>query len=161
MTSTHAGAGEPVEVYGAGRRCVESDPVWARAMLTAMIEDETDPLRLADMRKGKMRRKIPDLAQALTGECRRQPCPGGRLDAASAGPGRACHGLVGRGDRGRLQAVAASDRAAANHSRGRAEGRGGVHRRDRRRHVAVPDRYPFGGLGWFGGQCLTPQGSSV
>ena len=36
-------------------------------MLTAMIEGETDPLRLADMAKCKMRRKIPDLAQALTG----------------------------------------------------------------------------------------------
>ena len=36
-------------------------------MLTAMINGETDPLRLADMAKGKMRRKIPDLAQALTG----------------------------------------------------------------------------------------------
>jgi hypothetical protein len=36
-------------------------------MLTAMIEGETDPLRLADLAKGKMRRKIPDLAQALTG----------------------------------------------------------------------------------------------
>jgi transposase len=41
--------------------------VSARAMLTAMIEGETDPLRLADMAKGRMRRKIPDLAQALTG----------------------------------------------------------------------------------------------
>src|SRR5512132_2691787 len=41
--------------------------VSARVMLTAMIEGETDPLRLADMAKGKMRRKIPDLAQALTG----------------------------------------------------------------------------------------------
>ena len=28
---------------------------------------ESDPLRLADLAKGKMRRKIPDLAQALTG----------------------------------------------------------------------------------------------
>jgi Transposase len=33
--------------------------VSARAMLTAMIEGETDPLRLAEMAKGKMRRKIP------------------------------------------------------------------------------------------------------
>ena len=39
----------------------------ARAMLTAMINGESDPLRLADMAKGRMRRKIPDLAQALTG----------------------------------------------------------------------------------------------
>ena len=41
--------------------------VSARAMLTAMIDGETDPLQLADLAKGKMRRKIPDLAQALTG----------------------------------------------------------------------------------------------
>ena len=38
-----------------------------RVMLTAMINGETDPLRLADMAKGRMRRKIPNLAQALTG----------------------------------------------------------------------------------------------
>ena len=41
--------------------------VSARAILTAMIDGESDPLRLADMAKGKLRRKIPDLAQALTG----------------------------------------------------------------------------------------------
>jgi transposase len=41
--------------------------VSARAMLAAMIDGETDPLLLADLAKGKMRRKIPDLAQALTG----------------------------------------------------------------------------------------------
>jgi transposase len=39
----------------------------ARAMLTAMIAGETDPLVLADLAKGKLRRKIPELAQALTG----------------------------------------------------------------------------------------------
>jgi transposase len=41
--------------------------VSARAMLTAMIDGEQDPLVLADLAKGKLRRKIPDLAQALTG----------------------------------------------------------------------------------------------
>jgi transposase len=41
--------------------------VSARAMLTAMIEGEQDPLVLAEMAKGRLRRKIPDLAQALTG----------------------------------------------------------------------------------------------
>jgi transposase len=41
--------------------------VSARAMLTAMIDGEANPLRLADLAKGKLRRKIPDLAQALTG----------------------------------------------------------------------------------------------
>jgi transposase len=39
----------------------------ARAMLTAMIDGEQDPLVLADMAMGKLRRKIPELAQALTG----------------------------------------------------------------------------------------------
>jgi transposase len=41
--------------------------VSARAMLTAMIDGETNALQLADLAKGRMRRKIPDLAQALTG----------------------------------------------------------------------------------------------
>ena len=41
--------------------------VSARAMLTAMIDGETNPLQLANLAKGRMRRKIPDLAQALTG----------------------------------------------------------------------------------------------
>jgi transposase len=41
--------------------------VSARAMLTAMIDGETNPLRLADLARGRMRQKIPDLAQALTG----------------------------------------------------------------------------------------------
>ena len=36
-------------------------------MLTAMIDGETDPLKLAEMARGPMRRKIPELAQALTG----------------------------------------------------------------------------------------------
>ena len=36
-------------------------------MLTAMIDGETNPLQLANLAKGRMRRKIPDLAQALTG----------------------------------------------------------------------------------------------
>src|SRR5215216_7106938 len=39
----------------------------ARAMLTAMIDGEQDPLVLADLAKGKLRRKMPELAQALTG----------------------------------------------------------------------------------------------
>lgn len=41
--------------------------VSARAMLAAMIAGERDPLVLAELAKGKMRRKIPDLAQALEG----------------------------------------------------------------------------------------------
>ena len=41
--------------------------VSARAILGAMIDGETDPRVLAEMAKGRMRRKIPDLAQALDG----------------------------------------------------------------------------------------------
>jgi transposase len=41
--------------------------VSARAMLAAMIDGEANPLELAEMAKGRMRQKIPDLAQALTG----------------------------------------------------------------------------------------------
>jgi transposase len=39
----------------------------ARVILQAMIEGERDPLVLAQMAKGRMRSKIPDLAQALEG----------------------------------------------------------------------------------------------
>ena len=41
--------------------------VSARAILAAMIDGETDPQVLAEMAKGRMRKKIPDLAQALEG----------------------------------------------------------------------------------------------
>lgn len=36
-------------------------------MIGALIRGETDPLKIADLAKGKMRVKIPDLAQAVTG----------------------------------------------------------------------------------------------
>jgi transposase len=39
----------------------------ARAMLAALIAGEADPAVLADLAKGKMRAKIPDLVEALTG----------------------------------------------------------------------------------------------
>ena len=43
-------------------------PRFLRSVYTDnLIPPESDPLRLADLAKGKMRRKIPDLAQALTG----------------------------------------------------------------------------------------------
>jgi transposase len=41
--------------------------VSARVILAAMIEGERDPMVLAEMAKGRMRSKIPDLAQALEG----------------------------------------------------------------------------------------------
>jgi transposase len=118
-------------------------------MLTAMIDGETDPLRLADMAKGKMRRKIPDLAQALTGHFDANHARLAR-SMLPAEFGRAVHGGAGRGHCRGLPAVGASDRAAADHSRCGGEGGAGDHRRDRRRHVAVSDRGPVGRLGGFG-----------
>src|SRR3712207_2425654 len=41
--------------------------VSARAMLTAMIEGERDPRVLADLARGRMRAKIPQLTEALIG----------------------------------------------------------------------------------------------
>src|SRR3954453_18593958 len=41
--------------------------VSARAMLAALIDGERDPRVLAELAKGKMRAKIPELAQALDG----------------------------------------------------------------------------------------------
>ena len=41
--------------------------VSARQMLAAMIAGQSDPLAIADLAKGRMRVKIPDLAQAVTG----------------------------------------------------------------------------------------------
>ena len=124
--------------------------VSARAMLTAMIDGESDPLRLADMAKGKLRRKIPDLAQALTGH----------FDANHARLARSMLRRLALVEQALAEldavivdsvpAVAAPDRAAANHSRRRAEGGAGDHRRDRWRHVAVPDRRSPGCLGRFG-----------
>ncbi len=41
--------------------------VSARAMLAEMIDGERDPRRLAELAKGRLRSKIPQLAEALTG----------------------------------------------------------------------------------------------
>ena len=49
-----------------------------------MINGESDPLRLADLAKGKMRRKTPDLAQELTGYFDTDDDPVGAVRAAAA-----------------------------------------------------------------------------
>jgi transposase len=103
-----------------------------------MIDGETDPLKLAQLARGPMRRKIPDLAQVLTGT----------LDADHAALAKAM--LL----RLRLveQAQAELDRVIAaacepwRHQiellqtipRGRGEDRAGHRGGDRRRHGAVP-----------------------
>ena len=62
--------------------------VSARAMLAAMINGETDPLKIADLAKGRMRVKIPDLAQAVTGHFTEHHAHDGPRDPAAAGAGR-------------------------------------------------------------------------
>jgi transposase len=44
--------------------------VSGRAMLTALAQGTTDPALLADLARGKLRRKLPALRQALAGHCR-------------------------------------------------------------------------------------------
>lgn len=63
--------------------------VSARVILTAMIAGESDPLVLAQLAKGRMRSKIPDLAQALdrhfdAHHARLAAAILGRLDAVNA-----------------------------------------------------------------------------
>lgn len=63
--------------------------VSARVILAAMIEGESDPLVLAQMAKGRMRSKIPELTQALDGHfdahhARLARAILGRLDAVEA-----------------------------------------------------------------------------
>ena len=48
----------------------DSQGVSARAMLEALISGETDPAQLAELAKGRLRAKIPDLEQALSGRVR-------------------------------------------------------------------------------------------
>ena len=121
--------------------------VSARAMLAAMIDGERDARVLAEMAKGRMRRKIPDLAQALTGTS---------TSTTPSWPARSCAGWTWssrrwpsstRSSSAACAAVGASDRAAADHSRRRGEGRPGDRRRDRRGHVPVPVRGAPGGVG--------------
>ena len=44
--------------------------VSGRAMLQALVEGTTDPAVLADLARGKLRKKLPDLRRALTGRFR-------------------------------------------------------------------------------------------
>ena len=121
--------------------------VSARAMLAAMIDGQRDPRVLAELAKGRMRGKIPQLAEALTGHFDDQHARLARailqrLDLVEA----ALPELEGVIDAG-VPAVGASAGAAADHSRGRGQGRPGDHRRDRRGHVPVPLRRASGGVG--------------
>jgi transposase len=47
--------------------------VSGRAMLTALIEGTTDPVVLAELARGRLRKKLPELQRALQGRFRRHP----------------------------------------------------------------------------------------
>mgnify|MGYP003595020265 CR=1 FL=1 len=49
-------------------------------MIGALIRGETDPLKIADLAKGKMRVKLPDLAQAVTGKTASEALTGNSAD---------------------------------------------------------------------------------
>ena len=104
---------------------VEPEDGVGRAMLTAMINGEIGPVAARRYGERQDAAQDPRSGAGVDRTLRRQPCPAGPLDVASAGSGRAGPGRAGRGDRRRLPAMGASDRAAANHSRRRAESRGG------------------------------------
>jgi transposase len=124
--------------------------VSARAMLAAMIDGEADARVLAEMAKGKMRAKIPDLAQALEGNFDIHHAQLAPVDPGSVGPGRAIDGRARPSHRVGVSAVGPSDRAAADHPRCWSAGRAGHHRRDRWRHVPIPVRCAPGIVGWSG-----------
>src|SRR5687768_13507288 len=81
--------------------------------------------------QGQAAAQNPGAGSGVDRSFRCQPCPAGPLDVAATGSGRAGPGRAGRGARRRLPAMAAPDRAAANHSRSWAEGGAGDHRRNR------------------------------
>jgi transposase len=121
--------------------------VSGRAMLTALVAGERDPKVLAELAKGRLRAKLPQLRQALRGRF-------GEHHALLVGLAldhlehleQAIATLDGRIDAVIAPFAVARDRLDTNR-RGWQARRRGHHRRDRRRHVGLPDRRPPGLLG--------------
>lgn len=107
-----------------------------RAMLAALIDGERDVRVLAEMAKARMRPKIPQLVEALTGNfaehhaflCRMHP---DRIDQLSAAVGE-----LTADRRGDAPFCPPAERLVT--IPGRPDGRRGPHRRDRRGYGAVP-----------------------
>jgi hypothetical protein len=64
--------------------------VSARAMIAALIDGERDPVVLAELAKSKLRRKIPELTEALTGAFRYRARHAGSLDPDPPGSRGRC-----------------------------------------------------------------------
>jgi transposase len=128
---------------------VASDVLGAsgRAMLQALLAGERDPKVLADLARGRLRNKLPELREALRG----------RFDAHHALLLRLALEHVEQLERSIAALDAEVDRVIApftkardhlgDHHRGRQAGRRVHHRRDRRRHGGVPHRRAPGLLG--------------
>ena len=107
----------------------------------------TRPGRLADLAKRRLRAKIPELTEALTGRFSEHHAFLARMylevDRPTDPPDRGAE----RADRGGDGAVSVVLRADRHHPRDRATLRGGDRGRDRRRHERLPDRRAPGVVG--------------
>jgi transposase len=121
--------------------------VSGRAMLKALVAGERDPQVLAELAKGKLRKKLPQLRQALRGRFgdHHALLVGLALDHLEHLEG-AIAALDGRIDEVIAPFAVARDRPG-HHHRGRQARRRVHHRRDRGRHGGVPDRRAPGKLG--------------
>jgi transposase len=121
--------------------------VSGRAMLAGLVAGQRDPVVLAELAKGKLRAKLPQLRQALRGRF-------GEHHALLVGLSlehlehleRAIARLDARVDEVIAPFAVARDRLG-DHHRGRQARRRDDHRRDRHRHGGVPHRRAPGLLG--------------
>src|SRR3954447_8423717 len=121
--------------------------VSARAMLGALISGEDDPRVLADLAKGKMRRKIPALTEALTGHFDEQHAQLARSMLARIAAVEAALAELNAVIAHAFQPWAHQLELLQTIPRGGGEGRPGHHRRDRRGHDPLPDPGAPGLLG--------------
>ena len=121
--------------------------VSGRAILKALVAGERDPKTLAELAKGKLRKKLPQLRQALRGRFgdHHALLVGLALDHLEHLEAAIAR-LDARVDEVIAPFAVARDRLG-DHHRGRQARRRGHHRRDRRRHDRVPDRRSPGKLG--------------
>jgi len=121
--------------------------VSGRAMLRALVAGERDPGVLAELAKGRLRKKLPQLRQALRGRFgdHHGLLVGLALDHLEHLEA-AIATLDGRIDEVIAPFAVARDRLG-DHHRGRQARRRVHHRRDRRRHVGVPHCRAPGKLG--------------
>jgi transposase len=121
--------------------------VWGRAMLAALVGGERDPAVLAELARGRLRSKLPQLRQALQGRFGEHHALLVRLSLEHREHlERAIAQLDQRVDQVIAPFAAARDRLG-DHHRGRQARRGDDHRRDRRRHGRLPHRRAPGVVG--------------